>query len=484
MRERSIPRLRSLRVRSILVVLAVVLLPLVLVAITSWDEKLVGRRLEQNVREGADDAALVLREAPTDARPARLEEVARRRDVRVRVLDAEGRSLLDVDHDQGTHPLRAFGALFFGPDGAPTLDAFDATLGPVLARPEATAARAGATNIRCRTSEGSKLLVCSAAREDAGRLVYVQESSRRPVRALYDLRYELFKLVLVMLPVGLLLAWWLGWRAVRPIEKLRRQILAKTAVAAPGADLDLPRSDEIGDLATAFNALLRTLDVRRAQNEAFVVDLVHELKNPVAAIRACADSLETRAGGDPRDERLARVLADSSQRLDTLVTQFLELARAEAGLPNEARSRIDMAALAHGVASALRATERYPGVTIDVTAEAGAEVIGVLHRLDSALRNLIENAASFAAPSGEVRVSAAVTGRAIEIAVTDSGPGIAEADLPRVFDRFFTTRGRAQGTGLGLALVKAVAAAHGGSLHAESVPGTGATFRLILPRAA
>jgi signal transduction histidine kinase len=71
---------------------------------------------------------------------------------------------------------------------------------------------------------------------------------------------------------------------------------------------------------------------------------------------------------------------------------------------------------------------------------------------------------------------------AVHVAVTDSGPGIADADLPRVFDRFFTTRGAALGTGLGLALVKAVVVAHGGEVRAESPPGRGAAFHVVLPR--
>src|SRR5262249_53556429 len=114
----------------------------------------------------------------------------------------------------------------------------------------------------------------------------------------------------------------------------------------------------------------------------------------------------------------------------------------------------------------------------------GAIVVGVEHRIDSALRNLLENAASFAAPDGQVKVHAEGRAGTVEIVVTDSGPGIDAADLPRVFDRFFTTRGRTRGTGLGLALVRAVVLAHGGSIQAESRRGEGATFRVVLPAAA
>ncbi len=271
---------------------------------------------------------------------------------------------------------------------------------------------------------------------------------------------------------------------------LRAQVLERAARAEQGAAprLELARRDEIGDLALAFDGLLRTLDERRLANEAFVADLVHEFKNPVAAIRASAEQLQAR-DPDPRTERLARILEASSERLDALVTQFLELARAEAGMPTEARAPTDVAALARGVMGAIASDVRWSGVSFafdpashDGAAEGSALVEGVSLRLESALRNLIENAASFAAPGGKVDVRVTPGDDGVLVAIHDTGPGITESDLPRVFDRFFTTRGRALGTGLGLALVKAVVIAHGGEIRAESAPGDGATFRLSLPR--
>ena len=474
-----IPWLRSMRARSMAVVVVVVLMPLLFVAATGVEERRVGARLAENVREGADEAAAA------GADPGALEAIARRRDLRVRVLDAAGRTVIDVDHEAGTNPLASVGALFFGDDGAPSPRAFDESIGPVESRPESegAAVAGGAATATCRASEGGKLLLCSAARRAGDRLVHAQASSRRAVRALYDLRYEISKLVVVLLPVGILLAWWLGWRTVRPIELLRAQVLAHAAQGTPGPRVDLRRRDEIGDLALAFDGLLRTLDERRLANEAFVADLVHEFKNPVAAIRASAEQLRER-DPEPRTERLARILEASSERLDALVTQFLELARAEAGMPSEARSPIDVASLAQGIVDSIRADVRWSGVTFAFRANGRAIARCVPLRVESALRNLVENAASFAAPDGEVEVSVDASDETVGVAVRDTGPGIAAPDLPRVFERFFTTRGSARGTGLGLALVKAVVVAHGGEVRAESTLGKGATFHLSLPRAA
>jgi two-component system sensor histidine kinase ChvG len=262
---------------------------------------------------------------------------------------------------------------------------------------------------------------------------------------------------------------------------LRSQVLARAADGSTGPRIDLPRRDEIGDLALAFDGLLRTLDERRQANQAFVADLVHEFKNPVAAIRASAEQLRGR-DPDPRSERLARILETSSERLDALVTQFLDLARAEAGMPSEARAATDLAGLARGIVDSVRADARWSGVAFVLRSPALASVTGVSIRLESLLRNLIENAASFAAPAGAVDVQIEASEHAIHLSVHDTGPGILEADLPRVFDRFFTTRGSARGTGLGLALVKAVVVAHGGEVRADSAPGEGATFHVTLPR--
>lgn len=516
----------SLRANVVLLVLAMLVLPQAIVVGWSAMERDIGGKLQWSARDAAKDAVAALAEGADETG---LDAIAARHGVRIRVVTAAGIERVDVDHDSGTDLVHQIGTLFFGPDGAPTLREFDETLGPVPKRPEvvkappkpdpenqphaypvgtarhadghaaapvSTAFRSvappppdGRFETGCRTSPAGKLLVCHAVyvTKDDSEIVYVQESSRRAVRALYDLRYHLARLSVVMLPLALVFSWWMGRRMVRPIEWLRGRVLEKARSANPRADLEPPPDDEVGDLAKAFNDLLLALDERRRANEAVAADLVHELKNPVAAIRACAESLEKGGVDEKKAARLAKILADSSGRLDALVSQFLELARAEAGMPNEQRTDVDVGALARGIAASLEPA--FPGVRFVVEADEGAVVNGVAPRLDSVVRNLLDNAASFSTDGGEVRVvvrreSLAGGTARIVVEVSDRGPGIAEADLPRVFDRFFTTRGGAargkSGTGLGLAMVKAVAEAHGGEASARSIPGEGATFRVVL----
>lgn len=536
-RRRPLPR-TSLRINAVLMVLAMLVLPQAIVVGWSAMERDIGGKLQWSARHAADDAADVLQSARADgldaqATEAKLAEVAAQHTARIRVVRSDGSERFDVDRDQGTDLVHQVGTLFFGPDGAPTLREFDETLGPVQKRPETVKVTkwplpfeplapgshpplpegtahpsvfhsmspppaSADVETGCRTSPAGKLLVCHAVRALAGGeskdAIYVQESSRRAVRALYDLRYQLLRLSVITLPFALGFSWWMGRRMVHPIEWLRERVLEKARSANPRADLDPPPGDEVADLAGAFNDLLGSLDERRRANEAFVADLVHEFKNPVAAIRTCAETLDSGGVDEKRAARLAKILADSSTRLDALVSQFLELARAEAGMPNEARGSVDLAALARGVTAAIE--RGHPEVTFELDAEGPAVVHGVEPRLDSVVRNLVDNAASFAGEGGVVRVAVKPDpedSRQILLEVCDTGPGIPDKDLPRMFERFFTTRavpnGGAEpserkqkgGTGLGLALVKAVAEAHGGQVSAHSTAGSGATFRVVLP---
>jgi two-component system sensor histidine kinase ChvG len=474
--------------RALLVVTAVVLTPLVFVAASSVYERGIEDRMRRAATSARDAAVMELSAAGTADTPS--ERVARKLDalaatwsVRLKVIDSEGRVLFSPDHEGGAADI--FGPLFFGPDGAPTLDEYDAARGALATREGVRAARAGEPSVHCRSPADGKLLVCEAfapVRAGDDTLVAVtQVSSRRAIRALYDLRYQLLKLTLFTLPAALLLAWWLGWRMVRPIEILRRRVREKEVEPGRKADLILHRDDEVGDLARAFHELLERLDERSQENEAFVADLAHEFKNPVAAIRAAAEALSGGAADEARAQRLAKVLLDSSVRLDALVSQFLELARAEAGLAGEERSDVNLDALAEGVVGAARRDERWSGVDFEVTTDGGVSVPGIAPRLESALRNLVDNAASFAGEGGNVRVRVRRDREGARLDVLDSGPGIPAEDLPHVFDRFFTRRAGKKGTGLGLALVRAVVEAHGGTVKVEPAAGEGACFTVRLP---
>ncbi|MBW1878178.1 MAG: HAMP domain-containing histidine kinase, partial [Deltaproteobacteria bacterium] len=403
-----IPWSGSLRYRVLWVLAVVALAPLVFVWLTDVADRTVGERMKVTVSMAAGRAERALQE-DQDPGP-RLDRVAWRYSVRVRVYDVEGVVLHDQDRESGSALFKRVADLVFQEDGAPVLRDFDAEQPPVSRRPQFAAALAEGHAVGCGTTSGRKLMVCHAARrvdlaDGTVAVVFVEQSTRRAIRALYDVRYQLLKVTLLGLALAVVLGLWLGWRIVRPIESLRDQVLSRVDAPVTALPVAVDRVDEVGDLATAFNTLFGAVAERSQANEAFVADLAHEMKNPVAAIRAVAESLE---GGEPPDEarakRLARILADSSRRLDALVTQLLELARAEAGLPAEAREAVDLAAMVEAVAEAMRADERWSQTRVDVETSPGT-VQGVPGRLETVFRNLLENAARYAGPEGHVKLA-------------------------------------------------------------------------------
>ncbi len=464
-------------------VVAVVVAPVALIFAARLYDAREDERTANRARRGAEAAREVIERGPQSAIDAGVLAAARREGVRIRAIDGEGRVVVDHDHDPSTSLRDRLGDLFFGPEGAPSLRDFEAVAPPLADRAEIRRARALGRAEGCEHALGGKLLACQAALAAPGSdwVVLAQKSSPRAIRALYDVRYPVLKLTLYVLVAGLLLAAWLVRRIISPIEALRSEVLERARAPRTGELVHARSEDEIGDLAGAFNALLGAIAERSRQNHAFVADLVHEMKSPVAAVRAAAEALGAEGTPSPaRTERLRGALLDASRRLDALVSAFLELARAEAGLPNEERTSLDAADLVRGLALAMRADVRHAGVRFEVEASP-APIKAVAARIEAALRNVIDNAASFAGEGGQVRVSARILEAMCVIEVRDTGPGIPPENLPRVFDRFFTDRSSGEGTGLGLSLTKAIIEAHGGTITAASPPEGGALFTILLP---
>jgi two-component system sensor histidine kinase ChvG len=487
----------KLRLKMLVAVLAAVVLPQVLVIASGTFDRGVDERMQRNVAAALEEARARLGEAgqrsDREVVLALLDAVADDHGVRLRWLDARGETQLDLDHDGPSGLYWAASRFFFGPDGAPSLGEFDATLGPLLQRPELVAAAGeGVTATACRHSPGGLLLVCHAAGAlpaigagggEGSSLLYVQESSRRAIRSLYDARYQMLKLLVFVLPFAVLIALWLIASVIGPVERLEREVAEQAKHPRRDLALRVDGRDEVGELAAAFNGLLDELARQRRSNEAFVADLVHEFKNPVAAIRAAAERVARAKPSDAEQlERLGKLLGESSGRLDRLVSAFLELARAEAGLSREPREPVDLVALVRALVQRFAADSRYAAVSFPLEApEHPVDVVASPGRLEVALGNLLENAASFVAAGGTVSVTVVHEGARAQVTVRDNGPGIAPGDLPRVFERFFTTRGGERGTGLGLALAKAIIEAHQGTLTVASKPGQGAAFTLELP---
>jgi two-component system sensor histidine kinase ChvG len=470
--------LNSLRAKTLAVVCVLVVAPVVFVWLSSPFEDALGYQMRNDLGVAAGQVADLVRiDAPHDE----YLEMARRFDVWIRVVEKSGEVTESADGTAPTFRER----LLFAPDPVPELAEWDATQPPLHERGEIREAMRSGRAGRCGYRLEGRLLVCHLAEriEFTGRkpkVVHVPASSARGATGLYDERFQVLKLMGLVLALAAGLGIWLAYRIARPLRFLREQVLARTEPPVSTRPVERGEDDEFGELADAFNQLLGSLEERRKANEAFMADMAHEIKNPVAAVRAVAESLgKGKEISAKRAERLANILGDSSRRLDRVVTNFLELARAESGLPEAEREDVQVGKLVENAMGSYAADDRYEELDLVVDCD-DVWVSGSADHIERALRNLVENALSFAESAVEVRVRR--FGDTIEIRVADDGPGIAPEDVPRVFDRFFTRRDDGGGTGLGLAMTRAIVEAHSGTIDVESTVGEGTTFTIALPR--
>lgn len=281
--------------------------------------------------------------------------------------------------------------------------------------------------------------------------------------------------------LGIALASWAGASiaraGLRPVQRLTE---AAEHVAATGelTPIELEGQDEIARLAHSFNAMLAALDDARARQRQLVADAGHELRTPLTSLRTNLDLLaqSDREGGlDPADRsELIDDVRAQIEELSALVADLTELSRED-----QPRTHLEIVDFADVVRDALnRVRRRAPAVTFSADLQPWV-IEGDTQLLDRAATNLLDNAAKYSPPGGAVQV----TLRDGTLEVIDEGPGIADADLPHVFERFYRSeeaRG-SPGSGLGLAIVRSAALRHGGQVSAGRSPMGGARLTLTLP---
>ncbi|TML34322.1 MAG: HAMP domain-containing histidine kinase [Actinobacteria bacterium] len=262
--------------------------------------------------------------------------------------------------------------------------------------------------------------------------------------------------------------------ALRPVRRLTETAEHVTETGDLSQRIETGGHDELGRLATSFNTMLGALEESSRAQRQLVADASHELRTPLTSLRTNIEVLAGERTLAPKDrERLLSDVVEQLGEMTTLIAELIELARAEQH-PEEAQDiRLDLIA-----ADAVeRARRNRPNVTY-TTAFEQSMVHGAPSTIERAVANLLDNAAKWSPPGGEIEVAV----RGDEVTVRDHGPGIAEEDLPYVFDRFYRAsdaRGL-PGSGLGLAIVKQVAEAHGGTVVAERPEGGGTLMRLRL----
>ena len=286
---------------------------------------------------------------------------------------------------------------------------------------------------------------------------------------------------------ALLIGWLVAGRALRPVTALTDT--AQAIARAPGFGERVSQGtgrDELGRLARTFNEMLASLERAYQAQHRFVADASHELRAPLTAIQANLDLLERQPAMTP-DERREAVGEASREagRLARLVADLLALARADAGVSLR-RRRVELDRLALDALGDARHLAR--GQRLEVERLEPLLVDGDPDRLQQLLLILLDNAIKYTPPGGRVALALRRDGDGALLTVADTGVGIAEGDLERVFERFYRAdpaRGRDPGgTGLGLPIARWIAEQHGGTIALESAIGRGtlATVRLPLAR--
>jgi len=270
-------------------------------------------------------------------------------------------------------------------------------------------------------------------------------------------------------------------RVFEPLENIAS--LARQISRADDLSRRLPdtgRDDEIGDLTMALNQTLARLENLFRTQQRFLADVSHELRTPLTTIRGNVDLMRRMGGAD--QESLDDIQAELD-RMTRLVNDLLLLARADAGsLPIE-REPVELDTVLLDVYRQLSLLKEPVKIVLEEVDQV--LVSGDADRLKQLILNLADNAVKYTSAGGTVRLSLSKTEDEAHLTIADSGIGIAEEDLPYIFERFYRVdkaRTRAHGgSGLGLSIAKWIVDVHGGRIHVESEAGEGTTFHVILP---
>ena len=277
---------------------------------------------------------------------------------------------------------------------------------------------------------------------------------------------------------------------LRPIGELRRG-MATVAQGDFEPDVHIPheRPDELGDLARSFDTMteqLRELDRLKAE---FVSVASHEIKTPLSVIRGYVTLLADGIYGEVNDQQKKTLEAVSAQtdRLARLVHRLLDVSRFEAGGARLELREIDLRAFFDDLTADFRVLAVQNGIDFPVrlSDDLPGTIVADEDRLSEVLGNLLSNAFKFTERGGSIRVDAARYDGGVQVEVQDTGVGIPEEKLPRIFEKFYQVENEAQprsvGSGLGLAIAREIVEAHGGTIGAESREGEGTRFRVFLP---
>jgi heavy metal sensor kinase len=315
-----------------------------------------------------------------------------------------------------------------------------------------------------------------------------------PIQPIEDSVERVLALLLFTVPAAVAAAaaggWWLARKALRPVERMTSKA-AQIGIDRLGDRVAVPPgSDELSHLAVTLNAMLDRLQHGVIEKQRLVADASHDLRSPLAVMRA---ELDVSLRGDvvPAARPLLESVREEVDRMTRTVDKLLTLAQADEGQLKLLTAPLALRDRARSTIRALAPAAAAKHITLEERAALPEGDVSLVeadaHRIDQLLSNLIENAIEYTPSGGMVTVVTWRRRDEIGVTVSDTGPGIPSDALEHVFERFFRIDGARQrtsgGSGLGLAIVREIAEAHGGRVWVETGPGGGSAFSFALPAA-
>jgi signal transduction histidine kinase len=277
---------------------------------------------------------------------------------------------------------------------------------------------------------------------------------------------------LATLALAVILSFLLTKKVLAPLSQMTA-ITRKIAAGDYTAQVRISSADEVGQLAAAFNQMADSLHRVEQLRKTMVIDVAHELRTPLTNMRGYIEAL--RDGVMAPSKETLESLYEETLRLAKLVEDLLQLARADASRGTIRRQRINLQDLVHQALDLFQPKFAAKGIAVEVRlSNAKGRLMADPEKLSQVIRNLFQNASQYTPHGGNVRVFGELLPRKVKVFFANTGDGIAEDDLPFIFERFYRgekSRSREHGgAGIGLAIVKELVEAHGGEVGAESTP--------------
>jgi len=288
---------------------------------------------------------------------------------------------------------------------------------------------------------------------------------------------------LIFLAAGV--GWFMARRAVSGIEAVTRTAQKISAGSLRERVPVNPRGDEIDQLATTFNQMLDRIQTLLTEIREMSENVAHDLRSPITRIRGVAEVTLTTGKSLGEYESMAGSTVEECDRLLDMINTMLLISKTEAGIEKPAQKEIDITALVRQACELFEPIAEDKNVKLSCRGSGGFTVLGDPRMLQRMLSNILDNAVKYTQRGEKIEVAVAESDGRIMISIEDTGVGIAAAELPRIFERFYRCdHSRSQpGTGLGLSLARAIARAHGGDITVASVENQSSRFTITLPKA-